>query len=70
MELFSFFDIHIYLQGNESSLAMTYFLSFPFFQLHYHYDYNTNIKGTNSSPAVTIDTQRVQMANYIQSDVS
>ncbi|XP_054602616.1 nebulin isoform X5 [Nothobranchius furzeri] len=36
--------------------------------LHYRSDYNTNIKGTNSSPAVTIDTERVRLANHIQSD--
>ncbi|XP_035859755.1 nebulin isoform X39 [Sander lucioperca] len=36
--------------------------------LHYRYDYNTNIKGTNTSPAVTIDTERARLANYIQSD--
>ncbi|XP_041857200.1 nebulin isoform X5 [Melanotaenia boesemani] len=36
--------------------------------LHYRYDYNTNVKGTNSSPAVTIETERARMANYIQSD--
>ncbi|XP_028446521.1 nebulin isoform X21 [Perca flavescens] len=36
--------------------------------LHYRYDYNTHIKGTNTSPAVTIDTERARLANYIQSD--
>ncbi|KAM6934332.1 nebulin [Xenentodon cancila] len=36
--------------------------------LHYHYDYNTNIKGTNTSPAVTIETERARLANYIQSN--
>ncbi|XP_032385349.1 nebulin isoform X47 [Etheostoma spectabile] len=36
--------------------------------LHYRYDYNTNIKGTNTSPAVTIETERARLANYIQSD--
>ncbi|XP_072253585.1 nebulin isoform X1 [Leuresthes tenuis] len=36
--------------------------------LHYRYDYNTNVKGTNSSPAVTIETERARLANYIQSD--
>ncbi|XP_035801092.2 nebulin isoform X6 [Amphiprion ocellaris] len=36
--------------------------------LHYHYDYNTNVKGTNTSPAVTIETERARLANYIQSD--
>ncbi|KAI4788154.1 hypothetical protein KUCAC02_036038, partial [Chaenocephalus aceratus] len=36
--------------------------------LHYRYDYNANVKGTNTAPAVTIDTQRAAMANYIQSD--
>lgn len=40
------------------------------FQLHYRYDYNTNIKGTNTAPAVTIDTERARLGNYIQSDVS
>ncbi|XP_008288681.1 nebulin [Stegastes partitus] len=36
--------------------------------LHYRYDYNANVKGTNTSPAVTIETERARMANYIQSD--
>ncbi|XP_034550527.1 nebulin [Notolabrus celidotus] len=36
--------------------------------LHYRYDYNANIKGTNTSPAVTIETERARLANYIQSD--
>ncbi|XP_042282881.1 nebulin isoform X11 [Thunnus maccoyii] len=36
--------------------------------LHYRYDYHTNVKGTNTSPAVTIDTERARLANYIQSD--
>ncbi|XP_037645679.1 nebulin isoform X42 [Sebastes umbrosus] len=36
--------------------------------LHYRYDYNVNIKGTSSAPAVTIDTERARMANYIQSN--
>uniref|UniRef100_A0A4W6DPW1 Nebulin n=1 Tax=Lates calcarifer TaxID=8187 RepID=A0A4W6DPW1_LATCA len=36
--------------------------------LHYRYDYNTNVKGTNTAPAVTIDTERARLANYIQSD--
>ncbi|XP_051261069.1 nebulin isoform X10 [Dicentrarchus labrax] len=36
--------------------------------LHYRYDYNASIKGTNTSPAVTIDTERARLANYIQSD--
>ncbi|XP_071337112.1 nebulin isoform X4 [Trachinotus anak] len=36
--------------------------------LHYRYDYNINIKGTNTSPAVTIETERARLANYIQSD--
>lgn len=40
-----------------------------FFQLHYRYDYHANVKGTNTAPAVTIDTQRAAMANYIQSNV-
>uniref|UniRef100_A0A8C7Z4Q9 Nebulin n=1 Tax=Oryzias sinensis TaxID=183150 RepID=A0A8C7Z4Q9_9TELE len=32
--------------------------------LHYRYDYNTNVKGSSSSPAVTIETERARMANY------
>ncbi|XP_044071725.1 nebulin isoform X18 [Siniperca chuatsi] len=36
--------------------------------LHYRYDYNANIKGTSTAPAVTIDTERARLANYIQSD--
>ncbi|XP_041662383.1 nebulin isoform X3 [Cheilinus undulatus] len=36
--------------------------------LHYRYDYNTNVKGTCTAPAVTIDTERARLANYIQSD--
>ncbi|XP_075887078.1 nebulin isoform X12 [Nelusetta ayraudi] len=36
--------------------------------LHYRSDYNVNIKGTNTAPSVTIDTQRARLANYIQSD--
>ncbi|XP_068592932.1 nebulin [Cebidichthys violaceus] len=36
--------------------------------LHYRYVYNANIKGTNTAPAVTVDTERARMANYIQSD--
>ncbi|XP_070693824.1 nebulin isoform X2 [Pempheris klunzingeri] len=36
--------------------------------LNYRYDYNTNVKGTNTAPAVTIETERARMANYIQSD--
>ncbi|KAK2840123.1 hypothetical protein Q5P01_013863 [Channa striata] len=36
--------------------------------LHYRYDYNANIKGTNTAPAVTVETERARQANYIQSD--
>uniref|UniRef100_A0A3B4UFU4 Nebulin n=1 Tax=Seriola dumerili TaxID=41447 RepID=A0A3B4UFU4_SERDU len=36
--------------------------------LHYRFDYNANIKGTNTAPAVTIETERARLANYIQSD--
>ncbi|KAM8857264.1 nebulin isoform 35-T37 [Synchiropus picturatus] len=36
--------------------------------LHYRYDYNTNVKGTNTSPAVTVETERARLANHIQSD--
>ncbi|KAG7467209.1 hypothetical protein MATL_G00150970 [Megalops atlanticus] len=37
--------------------------------LHYRQDYAANIKGTNTAPAVTIDTERAKMANTIQSDI-
>ncbi|XP_069389533.1 nebulin isoform X6 [Paralichthys olivaceus] len=36
--------------------------------LHYRYDYNANVKGTNTAPAVTIETERARLANHIQSD--
>ncbi|CAJ1079111.1 nebulin isoform X9 [Xyrichtys novacula] len=36
--------------------------------LHYRYDYNANIKGTNTAPAVTIETERARLASYIQSN--
>ncbi|KAJ3592429.1 hypothetical protein NHX12_007556, partial [Muraenolepis orangiensis] len=36
--------------------------------LHYRQDYNANIKGTNTAPAVTMETERARLANYIQSD--
>uniref|UniRef100_A0A665W3G4 Nebulin n=1 Tax=Echeneis naucrates TaxID=173247 RepID=A0A665W3G4_ECHNA len=36
--------------------------------LHYRYDYNVNIKGTNTAPATTVETERARLANYIQSD--
>ncbi|XP_052378702.1 nebulin-like isoform X4 [Oncorhynchus keta] len=36
--------------------------------LHYRNDYVTNVKGTNSSPAVTVDTERARLANFNQSD--
>lgn len=39
-------------------------------QLNYHYDYVTNVKGTNTAPAKTVETERARLANYIQSDVS
>lgn len=38
-------------------------------QLHYRYDYVTNVKGKNTSPAQTVETERARLANYIQSDV-
>uniref|UniRef100_A0A4W5RSP8 Uncharacterized protein n=1 Tax=Hucho hucho TaxID=62062 RepID=A0A4W5RSP8_9TELE len=37
--------------------------------LHYRNDYVTNVKGTNSSPAITVDTERARLANFNQSDV-
>ncbi|XP_051998003.1 nebulin isoform X17 [Xyrauchen texanus] len=36
--------------------------------LNYHHDYVTNVKGKNTAPAVTVDTERARQANYIQSD--
>ncbi|XP_028991872.1 nebulin isoform X5 [Betta splendens] len=36
--------------------------------LHYRYDYNANVKGTNTAPAVTVETERARLANHIQSD--
>ncbi|XP_035030488.1 nebulin isoform X1 [Hippoglossus stenolepis] len=36
--------------------------------LHYRYDYNANVKGTNTAPAVTMDTERARLGNHIQSD--
>ncbi|XP_035994895.1 nebulin isoform X26 [Fundulus heteroclitus] len=36
--------------------------------LHYRFDYNTNVKGKHASPAVTVETERARQANYIQSD--
>ncbi|XP_072301321.1 nebulin isoform X6 [Eucyclogobius newberryi] len=36
--------------------------------LHYRFDYNTNVKGTNTAPAVTMESERARLANYIQSD--
>ncbi|XP_059895706.1 nebulin isoform X38 [Gadus macrocephalus] len=36
--------------------------------LHYRLDYNANVKGTNTAPAVTMDTERARLANYNQSD--
>ncbi|XP_066542162.1 nebulin [Hoplias malabaricus] len=37
-------------------------------ELNYRSDYVTNVKGKNTAPAVTVDTERARMANYIQSD--
>lgn len=44
--------------------------SLSFVQLHYRYDYNANVKGKHTSPAVTMETERVRLANHVQSDVS
>ncbi|XP_030641691.1 nebulin [Chanos chanos] len=47
----------------------TYKLSaFNLSDLNYREDYVTNVKGKNTAPAVTIDTERARLANYIQSD--
>ncbi|XP_076858822.1 nebulin isoform X4 [Brachyhypopomus gauderio] len=37
-------------------------------ELNYRSDYETNVKGTNTAPAVTVDTERVRLANLVQSD--
>ncbi|KAL2081211.1 hypothetical protein ACEWY4_023064 [Coilia grayii] len=36
--------------------------------LNYRHDYATNVKGTTTSPAVTVDTERARLNQYIQSD--
>ncbi|KAI1899323.1 hypothetical protein AGOR_G00060610 [Albula goreensis] len=36
--------------------------------LHYRSDYAINVKGTNTAPAVTVDTERAKLAHHIQSD--
>ncbi|XP_053482946.1 nebulin isoform X13 [Ictalurus furcatus] len=36
--------------------------------LNYRHDYATNVKGTNTAPAKTLETERARLANYIQSD--
>ncbi|XP_062390346.1 nebulin isoform X4 [Sardina pilchardus] len=36
--------------------------------LNYHHDYDTNVKGHFTSPAVTVDTERARLNQYIQSD--
>ncbi|KAK7154039.1 hypothetical protein R3I94_007413 [Phoxinus phoxinus] len=37
-------------------------------ELNYRHDYVTNVMGKNTSPAVTVDTERARQANYIQSE--
>ncbi|KAG9348753.1 hypothetical protein JZ751_029070 [Albula glossodonta] len=37
-------------------------------ELQYRNDYVRNVRGTSTSPAVTIDTERARLGNYIQSD--
>ncbi|XP_036421773.1 nebulin isoform X17 [Colossoma macropomum] len=37
-------------------------------ELNYRYDYVTNVRGKNTAPAVTVDSERARLANYIQSD--
>ncbi|MEQ2250443.1 hypothetical protein ILYODFUR_000844 [Ilyodon furcidens] len=36
--------------------------------LHYRLDYNANVKGKHTSPAVTMETERARLANHIQSN--
>ncbi|KAI4876854.1 hypothetical protein NFI96_011088 [Prochilodus magdalenae] len=37
-------------------------------ELNYRNDYVTNVRGKNTAPAVTVDTERARLANHIQSD--
>ncbi|XP_035376008.1 nebulin isoform X18 [Electrophorus electricus] len=37
-------------------------------ELNYRSDYEANIKGKNTAPAVTVDTERVRLANFVQSN--
>ncbi|XP_037395338.1 nebulin isoform X16 [Pygocentrus nattereri] len=37
-------------------------------ELNYRNDYVTNVRGKNTAPAVTVDSERARLANYIQSD--
>ncbi|XP_054470687.1 nebulin [Anoplopoma fimbria] len=53
-------DTPVYETSKQNSVNLS--------DLHYRYDYNANIKGTNTAPAQTVDTERARMANYIQSD--
>ncbi|KAJ8012364.1 hypothetical protein DPEC_G00041930 [Dallia pectoralis] len=53
-------DTPIYTTAIQSSINLS--------DLHYRSDYNTNVKGTNTSPAVTVDSERVRQVNAIQSD--
>ncbi|KAJ8415105.1 hypothetical protein AAFF_G00008030 [Aldrovandia affinis] len=36
--------------------------------LHYRHDYATNVKGKNTAPAVTIESERIRLTNHIQSE--
>uniref|UniRef100_A0A8B9LD87 Nebulin n=1 Tax=Astyanax mexicanus TaxID=7994 RepID=A0A8B9LD87_ASTMX len=57
-------------QGHFRTTSLSYPLTPVYFhpQLNYRNDYVTNVRGKNTAPAVTVDTERARMANYIQSD--
>ncbi|CAN9498499.1 unnamed protein product [Ophioblennius macclurei] len=54
------FDTPVYETAKQNAVNLS--------DLHYRFDYNANVKGTNTAPAVTVDTERARLANYIQSD--
>ncbi|KAL0963985.1 hypothetical protein UPYG_G00316080 [Umbra pygmaea] len=53
-------DTPVYMTAIQSSKNLS--------DLHYRLDYNTNVKGTNTAPAVTVDMERVRQVNAAQSD--
>nr|XP_055070821.1 nebulin isoform X3 [Misgurnus anguillicaudatus] len=53
-------DTPVYETCKQSALNLS--------NLNYRSDYVTNVLGTNTAPAVTVDTERARLANYIQSE--